>query len=160
MHVKLPIRDKTDCRFFNAVILRTHNLFLPVAQLDSASDSDSEGRRFESFRVGQQKSHLVWLFCWSITKSDLAREASAEGSHTAGGITERSGVILLGNKEKASRLEMLFVDFWTVFSNIYLLFPVFDPEMRASCRKAAMGLVKIVFINRHITKKGIRYLCR
>ena len=26
---------------------------LPVAQLDSASDSDSEGRRFESFRVGQ-----------------------------------------------------------------------------------------------------------
>ena len=27
--------------------------YLPVAQLDSASDSDSEGRRFESFRVGQ-----------------------------------------------------------------------------------------------------------
>ena len=27
---------------------------LPVAQLDSASDSDSEGRRFESFRVGQK----------------------------------------------------------------------------------------------------------
>ena len=32
-------------------------LFLPVAQLDSASDSDSEGRRFESYRVGQ-KSYL------------------------------------------------------------------------------------------------------
>ena len=30
--------------------------FLPVAQLDSASDSDSEGRRFESFRVGQKPS--------------------------------------------------------------------------------------------------------
>ena len=29
--------------------------YLPVAQLDSASDSDSEGRRFESFRVGQEK---------------------------------------------------------------------------------------------------------
>ena len=27
--------------------------YLPVAQLDSASDSDSEGRRFESFRAGQ-----------------------------------------------------------------------------------------------------------
>ena len=27
---------------------------LPVAQLDSASDSDSEGRRFKSFRVGQK----------------------------------------------------------------------------------------------------------
>ena len=27
---------------------------LPVAQLDSASDSDSEGQRFESARVGQQ----------------------------------------------------------------------------------------------------------
>ena len=31
--------------------------YLPVAQLDSASDSDSEGRRFESFRVGQNKGH-------------------------------------------------------------------------------------------------------
>ena len=43
-------------------------IFLPVAQLDSASDSDSEGRRFESYRVGQQISyHLVWwLFCYSI----------------------------------------------------------------------------------------------
>ena len=30
-------------------------IYLPVAQLDSASDSDSEGRRFESFRVGQKK---------------------------------------------------------------------------------------------------------
>ena len=30
--------------------------YLPVAQLDSASDSDSEGRRFESFRVGQKRT--------------------------------------------------------------------------------------------------------
>ena len=36
-------------------ILHKH---LPVAQLDSASDSDSEGRRFKSFRVGQQKTHF------------------------------------------------------------------------------------------------------
>ena len=28
---------------------------LPVAQLDSARDSDSRGRRFESYRVGQKK---------------------------------------------------------------------------------------------------------
>ena len=31
----------------------THQ-YLPVAQLDSASDSDSEGQRFESARVGQK----------------------------------------------------------------------------------------------------------
>ena len=29
-------------------------IYLPVAQLDSASDSDSEGQRFESARVGQK----------------------------------------------------------------------------------------------------------
>ena len=29
--------------------------YLPVAQLDSASDSDSEGQRFESVRVGQNQ---------------------------------------------------------------------------------------------------------
>ena len=32
------------------------NQYLPVAQLDSASDSDSEGQRFESVRVGQNKA--------------------------------------------------------------------------------------------------------
>ena len=39
-------------------------IFLPVAQLDSASDSDSEGRRFESYRVGQKfdKFRLVEFF--------------------------------------------------------------------------------------------------
>ncbi len=30
--------------------------YLPVAQLDSASDSDSEGHEFESHRVGQVES--------------------------------------------------------------------------------------------------------
>ena len=38
-------------------------IYLPVAQLDSASDSDSEGRRFESFRVGQKRTkHLLRSF--------------------------------------------------------------------------------------------------
>lgn len=38
-------------------ILHKHlNKHLPVAQLDSASDSDSEGRRFESCRVGQTRA--------------------------------------------------------------------------------------------------------
>ncbi len=43
--------------------------FLPVAQLDSASDSDSEGRRFESFRVGQNKNPpCAGFLFWLITK--------------------------------------------------------------------------------------------
>ena len=37
-------------------------LFLPVAQLDSASDSDSEGRRFESYRVGQSTFAVLFYF--------------------------------------------------------------------------------------------------
>ena len=36
----------------------TKYFYLPVAQLDRASDSDSEGRRFKSCRVGQTK-HLL-----------------------------------------------------------------------------------------------------
>ncbi len=39
--------------------------YLPVAQLDSASDSDSEGRRFESYRVGQKsvdKNRRIFLY--------------------------------------------------------------------------------------------------
>ena len=32
--------------------------YLPVAQLDSASDSDSEGRRFKSFRAGQKSTSI------------------------------------------------------------------------------------------------------
>ena len=44
--------------FYNSIF------YLPVAQLDSASDSDSEGRRFKSFRVGQKfdKFRLVEFF--------------------------------------------------------------------------------------------------
>ena len=43
----LKVRRKATCLNFN-------NNYLPVAQLDSASDSDSEGHRFESYRVGQK----------------------------------------------------------------------------------------------------------
>ena len=46
--------DKKDLTFCTPrCIIITH---LPVAQLDSASDSDSEGRRFESFRAGQKNT--------------------------------------------------------------------------------------------------------
>ena len=41
----------------------THVVFyayLPVAQLDRATDSDSVGRRFESCRVGQTDSPPFW----------------------------------------------------------------------------------------------------
>ena len=48
----------------------SQNLFslLPVAQLDSASDSDSEGRRFKSFRVGQKTTSrgLSFFICNDI----------------------------------------------------------------------------------------------
>ena len=54
--------------FTREVFCDTINPHLPVAQLDSASDSDSAGRRFESFRVGQPKKHplrvLFWLAIW------------------------------------------------------------------------------------------------
>ena len=39
-----------------AILFRHQKSHLPVAQLDSASDSDSEGRGFESCRVGQKRS--------------------------------------------------------------------------------------------------------
>ena len=49
----------------------THVALLPMAQLDSASDSDSEGPRFESAWVGQNidKFRLVDFF---IQVADLA----------------------------------------------------------------------------------------
>lgn len=34
-------------------------LYLPVAKLDIAADSDSEGRGFESLRAGHQKNFLI-----------------------------------------------------------------------------------------------------
>ena len=41
---------------FGGFLLYNIKVHLPVAQLDSASDSDSEGRRFESYRVGQKST--------------------------------------------------------------------------------------------------------
>ena len=40
------------------------HIYLPVAQLDRATDSDSVGRRFKSYRVGQKfdKFRLVEFF--------------------------------------------------------------------------------------------------
>ena len=40
--------------------LITHNILPPVAKLDIAADSDSEGRGFESLRAGQQKRTFVY----------------------------------------------------------------------------------------------------
>ena len=63
-----PFQKKRVFLLYNARLLwyNTHYKlkFLPVAQLDSASDSDSEGQRFKSVRVGQTKSHPSWVvFC-------------------------------------------------------------------------------------------------
>ena len=46
-------------------------LYLPVAQLDSARDSDSRGRRFESCRVGQKKERKSRTFSLFLTKFAL-----------------------------------------------------------------------------------------
>ena len=46
------------CKVYD-IIARYEIEYLPVAQLDSASDSDSEGQRFESARVGQNKRHRI-----------------------------------------------------------------------------------------------------
>ena len=39
--------------------------YLSVAQLDSASDSDSEGHEFESHRVGQKSTSCEVLFYYT-----------------------------------------------------------------------------------------------
>ena len=66
---------------FYGTILGTNTKHLPVAQLDSASDSDSEGQRFESVRVGQNKRRgldLRLMFCstWNGTEKLATRIAS------------------------------------------------------------------------------------
>ena len=47
---------------------KQYAIYLPVAQLDNATDSDSEERGFESLRAGQTKKSLdvnqaIFLFC-------------------------------------------------------------------------------------------------
>ena len=55
------------CNVFRASgIASTICKILPVAQLDSASDSDSEGQRFESVRVGQTKSKRLLSSCFFV----------------------------------------------------------------------------------------------
>ena len=69
LHARMARCENAFC-FFSKTYLQTDffvvqcYMHLPVAQLDSASDSDSEGRRFESFRVGQKfdKLRLVEFF--------------------------------------------------------------------------------------------------
>ena len=77
---------KKDLQFQGGygIIQKLYLFYLPVAQLDSASDSDSEGQRFESARVGQknneaiaslffiQAAGLVWnlaLACMALPKA-------------------------------------------------------------------------------------------
>ncbi len=74
-----------------------------MAQLDSASDSDSEGRRFESYRVGQnhQLPSGVGGFSYPWIRP-IPKEVRDVGSHTACGITERSGVTLSGRPKNAN----------------------------------------------------------
>ena len=52
---------------------------LPVAQLDSASDSDSEGRRFESYRVGQKKRQASTEVCRFFNEARLRRMKNEAG---------------------------------------------------------------------------------
>ena len=56
----VAIRQKV---WYNNIRYPVGNPLLPVAQLDSASDSDSEGRRFESFRVGQKNRQASLEAC-------------------------------------------------------------------------------------------------
>ena len=46
-------------KYFNLCYNTKAQINLPVAQLDSASDSDSEGQRFESVRVGQKSTSFI-----------------------------------------------------------------------------------------------------
>lgn len=79
---------------YNISALRDSQRHLPVAQLDSASDSDSEGRRFESFRVGQKhtqrnmRSGCVCFFTLIFISS--VRPVWRRPAHRCGGLTPHS----------------------------------------------------------------------
>ena len=53
-HKSKPYKKKCLFSLHFFLHMLKYPCYLPVAQLDSASDSDSEGRRFESFRAGQK----------------------------------------------------------------------------------------------------------
>ena len=74
----MSLGGKNEKNAFSGLLFRfsvlQYNAYLPVAQLDSASDSDSEGRRFESCRVGQTDSPR--LLAGAVCLPLLGREPS------------------------------------------------------------------------------------
>ena len=88
----MSLGGKNEKNAFSGLLFRffvlQYNAYLPVAQLDSASDSDSEGRRFESCRVGQKSRRPLAerLLFWSTRGEPVAsavqvRMPPCEGRH-------------------------------------------------------------------------------
>ena len=75
---------------FEKIVIQ-YSPYLPVAQLDSASDSDSEGRRFESCRVGQKTvPALVAGTVFLIYRSEPVAQAMQVRIPPSGGITSEA----------------------------------------------------------------------
>ncbi len=55
---KKPLQIRMRCDILIVVV------YAPVAQLDRVSDSDSEGRAFESRRAYQKQKHSKECFCF------------------------------------------------------------------------------------------------
>ncbi len=75
----MSLGGKNEKNAFNGLLFRfsvlQYNAYLPVAQLDSASDSDSEGRRFESCRVGQKSRRSARGVCFfGLPAANLSRK--------------------------------------------------------------------------------------
>ena len=71
---------------------------LPVAQLDSASDSDSEGQRFESVRVGQNKARGASPSCFVLDYSHGQEKRYATRS-----VCKSSESVRVGQKREERR---------------------------------------------------------
>ena len=76
---------------------------LPVAQLDSASDSDSEGRRFESYRVGQKIKAPLRCFYFLLLSIGSTYLEQSERGRFAFEPTDASSLLVSG-KAKNLRL--------------------------------------------------------
>ena len=75
----MSLGGKNEKNAFSGLLFRfsvlQYNAYLPVAQLDSASDSDSEGRRFESCRVGQKSRRSARGVCFfGLPAANLSRK--------------------------------------------------------------------------------------
>ena len=70
-------------------------LYLPVAQLDSASDSDSEGQRFESVRVGQKNDKFRQKFVVFYSSRRLGMESRVSVYGIAVGVWHHQRCIFL-----------------------------------------------------------------